>query len=71
MMAICIAPPLESIFPCFDYHYHKPELPSVMEQIAAVKLLHIPMAMSKGKCQHQSSFQTSYFMSRRYTFHPD
>jgi hypothetical protein len=44
----------ESIFPCFDYRYHKAELPSVMEQIATVKLLHIPMAMSKGNVKSTS-----------------
>ena len=42
----------ENRFPCYNYHHIplKPgsSLPSTMEQIAHLKLLHIPKALSKG-----------------------
>jgi hypothetical protein len=35
-------------FPCFDYRQPQRPLPSVMEQIGVVKLLHIPRALARG-----------------------
>jgi hypothetical protein len=35
-------------FPCFKYESAEKPLPSVMEQIAQVKLLHVPKALSSG-----------------------
>lgn len=53
-MVICVTDPKcmqlckDSFFPCFDYGYENQPIPSVMEQIATVKLLHIPKALSQG-----------------------
>lgn len=53
-LVICVTDPTcmklcaDSSFPCFDWKYESAVLPSVMEQIASVKLLHIPKAMAKG-----------------------
>jgi len=38
----------DSFFPCYDYQYAIRPLPSVMEQIAEVKLYHVPKALSLG-----------------------
>jgi hypothetical protein len=38
----------EAKFPCFNYVSDETPLPSVMEQIAQVKLLHVPKALSRG-----------------------
>jgi len=38
----------DNFFPCYDYRDPQVPLPSVMEQIGAVKLLHIPKALEKG-----------------------
>ena len=35
-------------FPCFNYVAKEQPLPSVMEQIAQVKLLHVPQALTRG-----------------------
>jgi hypothetical protein len=35
-------------FPCFNYIAEEVPLPSVMEQIAQVKLLHVPKALNRG-----------------------
>lgn len=35
-------------FPCFNYASDEKPLPSVMEQIAQVKLLHVPKALNRG-----------------------
>lgn len=48
----CYKKCLENHFPCYNYH-HIPiqqgrKIPSTMEQIAHLKLLHIPKALSKG-----------------------
>jgi len=38
-----------SHFPCFNYHEeNNQQLPHVMEQIAAIKLYHIPKALLRG-----------------------
>jgi hypothetical protein len=53
-IVICVSDPKcmrlceEAHFPCFDYVEHTLPLPSVMEQIAAVKLLHVPKALERG-----------------------
>lgn len=47
--ARCMSMCKESLFPCFDYRYTLTlPPPSVMEQIAAVKLYHIPKALAAG-----------------------
>lgn len=38
----------EATFPCFNYESADRPLPSVMEQIAQVKLLHIPRVLGRG-----------------------
>lgn len=44
-MSMCHA----SHFPCFNYHENNnQQLPHVMEQIAAIKLYHIPKALLRG-----------------------
>eukprot|EP01032_Pedospumella_encystans_P024341 gene24341-27535_t len=55
---VCVSDPLcmklcaESSFPCYDYQhsdYHPNEpLPSALEQIGELKLLHLPKALAKG-----------------------
>lgn len=53
-LVICVSDPncmnlcAKNLFPCYDYRDEKKPLPSVMEQIAAVKLFHIPKALLKG-----------------------
>jgi hypothetical protein len=44
----CMKTCQQSLFPCYNYQDLRRPLPSVMEQIAEVKLLHIPKAMVKG-----------------------
>ena len=47
--AACMQACKNSLFPCFDYRYTLTlPLPSVMEQIAAVKLYNIPKALQAG-----------------------
>lgn len=38
----------ESYFPCYDYRESRTPLPSVMEQIAILKLHHVPKALASG-----------------------
>eukprot|EP01034_Spumella_vulgaris_P027166 gene27166-33849_t len=53
-IVICVSDPKcmklcdEAHFPCYNYVEHVTPLPSVMEQIAAVKLLHVPKALTRG-----------------------
>jgi len=44
----CMRKCQEATFPCFNYESAARPLPSVMEQIAQVKLLHIPRVLSRG-----------------------
>ena len=54
-LVICVSDPVcmsmcqASHFPCFNYHEeNNQQLPHVMEQIAAIKLYHIPKALLRG-----------------------
>ncbi len=53
-LVICVSDPKcmkmcdDAHFPCYNYQEHTLPLPSVMEQIAAVKLLHVPKALTRG-----------------------
>ena len=53
-IVICVSDPncmkmcRAALFPCYNYQERLLPLPSVMEQIAKVKLLYVPMALSKG-----------------------
>jgi hypothetical protein len=44
----CMKQCQDSYFPCYNFHSDVIPLPSVMEQIAEVKLYHVPKALDKG-----------------------
>lgn len=46
-------------FPCFNYVSDETPLPSVMEQIAQVKLLHVPKALTRGVSNFSLSINDS------------
>jgi hypothetical protein len=50
-------------FPCFNYIAEEVPLPSVMEQIAQVKLLHVPKALNRGVSKFWLCFTYAPFVS--------
>lgn len=56
----------ESYFPCFDYRESRTPLPSVMEQIAILKLHHVPKALASGVDVFMLDLDVGFLNSPRY-----
>jgi hypothetical protein len=67
----CVAMCKDSLFPCFDYRYTLTlPPPSIMEQIAAIKLYHIPKSLAAGVDVFMLDLDVGFLQSPRHMLLP-